>query len=555
MSQPMSEQTAVLVVGAGPVGLALACELFRHGLPCRIIDLTDGPTTQSRALGIQARTLEVLERVGIADEVLAEGLPLHGVTVISERKTVAHLRFDFAGLETHYPMIVALPQGDTERLLVARLEALGGRVERRTRLESFVQGTSGVSAKIKDEAGAVQKVHARWLVGCDGAKSTVRHGLGVGFEGVEYEETFVLADVRVAWDLSGDEMHMFAGPNGIVASFPMRNGRWRLIGIGESPGTDEPAAVVAFLQERIRAQGISYAVVSDPAWTSIFRVHRRLADDFRAGRCFLAGDAAHIHSPAGGQGMNTGIQDAFNLAWKLALVDSGASPDSMLDSYTPERRPVAAQVERGTDLMTRIALTRTPLLRSVRNRILSVVTQLDAFRSLASRGLSELAIGYRHSPIVAEDRANPLASLLPGPAHEFARGPHPGDRVPDVELPGSDDDGAIRLYDLLDAKGHTLLLFTGSHDRDDDAVRVVEDMVRSEFSRWIATYVVRAEDISCAGPVIQDPGGSLHERFGARAACLYLIRPDGYVGYRSQPPDAEKLRRYLGRIFKAGPEA
>jgi 2-polyprenyl-6-methoxyphenol hydroxylase-like FAD-dependent oxidoreductase len=545
MTPSTAAELGVLVVGAGPVGLALACELYRHGLPCRIIDKSTGPTTQSRALAIQPRTLEVLDQIGIIDELSARAVPVHGLTVSSEHKRLAHLRFDFSGLETHYPLVLALPQGETEQLLAARLEGLGGRVERQTSLEEFQHDISGVKATIRDEHGSPHEIRARWLVGCDGARSMVRRGLGVGFEGFEYEEAFLLADVRIAWDRATDEGHLLTTPEGLIAAFPLPGERWRLIDIGTSPGTDDPVIVAAYFQDRLRANGVPDAVVSDPAWASVFRVHRRLADDFRIGRCFLAGDAAHIHSPAGGQGMNTGIQDAFNLAWKLALVDAGQASESLLDSYTPERRPVAEGVERGTDMLTRLWTLREPISRAVRDRVVSVLGDFDFVRTLATRGASELAVSYRHSPIVAEDRPR-LASLLPGPAHDFARGPHPGDRVPDVSLDPAGNGSPRRLFEVLRGNGHHLLLFNGSIEHADDAIGKVLELVQAEFARWITPHRI---SIAAVDATIHDPGGVLHGRFGARAACLYLIRPDNYIGYRSMPPDASRLREYLHRIF------
>ena len=566
MDRGRADEAGVLIVGAGPVGLSLACELLRHGVDCRIIDQSAGPTDQSRAFGIQARTLEVFEAIGVVGEILDRGLPLHGIGVYSDGHRVAHVRLDFEGLDTHYPVILSLPQGETERVLVDGLARLGGSVERRTTLRSFVRDESGVTATLADASGATREVRARWLVGCDGARSTVRHALAVPFEGKEYEEAFLLADVRLDWDGPGDEITMIASSGSPVAVFPAPGGRSRLIEIGTTMTTDDPEAVAAHFQERLRGEGFPAAVVRDPGWTSVFKIHRRLASArYRRRRgCFLAGDAAHIHSPAGGQGMNTGIQDAFNLAWKLALVDAGEAPESLLDSYTIERRPVAAAVERGADTMTRMAMIRGALARTIRNRALSVLTEFDFVRSQLTRGLSELEVSYRRSPIVAEDHPSLLATLLPGHDHpsihdaqEFLSGPHPGDRAPDVMLDPTSGAPA-RLFDLLRGTGHTLLLFLGTREPGDPVgLESSGRLARTRFASRIAAHLIvparlapEALPISWGGPTIRDPDDALHDRFGARSACLYLIRPDGHVAYRAQPPDPDKLRAYLGRIFE-----
>ena len=530
----MADDLGVLVVGAGPVGLTMACEAARHGLPCRIIDDGGEPTTESRALGVQARTLEVFEGVGVVDEVLARARKVRGVQVFAEKDRLLHVSFDLDGMETHYPYLLILPQSETERILLGRLREHGVEVEWKTAMKGFTQDGSGVSATIAGPDGAMSDVRARWLVGTDGAKSLTRKTLGLEFAGKEYEEVFLLADVRLEWDRPDDEFTIVLTPQGPIVAFPMPEaGRWRLIdGSGQSADDAEPGRVVAWFQRLLREHGRPEAVVSDPTWTSAFRLHRRVVDRFRSGRCFVAGDAAHIHSPAGGQGMNTGIQDAYNLAWKLALVDRGASPDSLLDSYTPERRPTALGVLGETDAMTRMVTLRNPIARSARNHLASVLGQFDFFSRQVSRNLSELGVAYRESPIVAEDR--PGAILAPAEALAFRRGPRPGDRVPDVplEAPGPD-----RLHRALLGTRHVLLLF----GEVDPAVLDLAGRHAGE----ITTCRVGGEG------TIPDPDGHLAHRFGVRSAALYLIRPDGYVAYRAEPADAGGLAAYLGRIFAA----
>ena len=560
MASSTNDNPAVLVVGAGPVGLTMACELARHGVPCRIVDASSGPTDQSRALGIQARTLEVFEDVGIVDAVLARARKVHGIGAFSDNRRIAHITFDLEGLETPYPYLLVFPQGETERLLEDRLKSYGIEVERRTKLTGLLRDGSGVTATLLDAEGHASESRTPWLIGCDGARSAVRKGLELPFEGAEYEESFLLADVQLAWDRPDDEMTVILTPEGPVVGFPFPEpGCWRLVHASTGTVEDseaEPARVVTRFQSLLREHGQPKAVVSDPGWTSAFKIHRRVAGRFREGRCFIAGDAAHIHSPAGGQGMNTGIQDAYNLAWKLGLVVRGASPDSLLDSYSSERRSVVAGVIKGTDLMTRVITLRSDVAKAVRNHLIGLLGEFDFVARKLSKTMSELGVEYHSSPIVHEDRGESLLSGL-GDRLDFRAGPHPGDRVPDVPLePPHDKEGPHRLFELLRGTKHVLLLFEGSHGVEALASFEAVGKIAREHDEQITTLLVARGDfappsIAWDGPILFDHLGELHRRFGARGPCLYLIRPDGYLGYRAIPPDATKLAEYLRRIFVA----
>lgn len=546
MAGTTAADAGVLVVGAGPVGLALACALRLQGVPCTVVDDGDGPTplSESRALAVWARTLEVFDRLGVVGRVLSESQPVRRMNLHAGGRKLAELPLELAGLDTPYPVVVILPQGRTERALLDRLEGQGGGVDWRTKLTDLSQDATGVTATLEGPGGQARTARAGWLVGCDGARSAVRHALGLKFEGAEYEELFLLADVRVGWDLPGGEMHAMLQPGGgAIAAFPLPGAdRWRLVDATGVLGTDDPAQIVGRFGEAIRASGHPEARVDDPSWTSAFRLHRRIADRFRVGRVFVAGDAAHIHSPAGGQGMNTGIQDAFNLAWKLALVNSGRASGRLLDSYQAERRPVAAQVLRMTDVMTRVVTLRNPVLRAVRNGLVGLLGEFAFVRRQGPLGLSELRLSYPNSPIVGEDRRRPV------------RGPGPGERAPDVMLgPGPDPDGPARwLSHHLDATRHHLLLFTGPGEFDAEPARLeaVGTLVADEFPDLIRPWLVTTGDappngLKWADGVIPDPTGAAHRSYGAESPILYLIRPDGYVGYRALPPDPQALRRYV----------
>jgi 2-polyprenyl-6-methoxyphenol hydroxylase-like FAD-dependent oxidoreductase len=549
-------ETAALVIGAGPVGLTLACELLRHGVPCRVIEQNEGPTplSQSRALAIQARTLEALENVGATEHILAQGRKVHGISGYHAGRRIVHLTFDLDALDTFYPFIFTLPKGQTERVLIDVLKSRGGAVEWRTHLTGL-QSDDFARAKLSGPGGRERKIRARWLIGCDGARSSVRQALDLPFHGAEYDETFYLADVRIDWEQPDDEATVMLDKKIQVGAFPMPHPRrWRLVDASGTVGTDDPAQAVERFQSLLNSHGFPNARVSEPHWVSSFRIHRRVVDRFRVGSCLLAGDAAHIHSPAGGQGMNTGIRVACNLAWKLGLVHARVArdPDGLLDSYDAERRPIALDVLRGTDLVTRAVTVRSPLLESLRDRLASFLSEFDFVRQRVAVGISELGVNYRRSPIVAED--GPGAIDL----HAFP-GPRAGDRVPDVALDPVANDGMTRLFDHLRGTGHHLLLFAGDHPSADVHVNLgaLARQVQDRAGAWIEPQIVigaasRPGALSWDGRVILDLNRTLHHRFGASGTCLYLIRPDGYVGYRSEPAHAERLWAYLDRIFVTG---
>jgi 2-polyprenyl-6-methoxyphenol hydroxylase-like FAD-dependent oxidoreductase len=567
MSGMPSFDTPVLVVGAGPTGLTLACDLRRHGVACRVVDGDDGPTPpqESRALAVWERTLEVFRTVGVVDQVLARAKRMRALNLSSGSRPLVRVELDLDDADTPYPFVVALPQGETERVLLERLIGLGGAVDWRTRLTDLRQDDRGVTATLAGPDGGGHEVRAGWLVGCDGASSTVRHRLGLGFEGAEYEEAFLLADVRITWAVPADEAQLLYPPGGgVLAAFPLPEpDRWRVVDATGAVTSDDPAQVVGRFVELLHAAGHPEATVSDAVWTSTFRIHRRIADRFRVGRVFVAGDAAHIHSPAGGQGMNTGIQDAHNLAWKLALVARGRGREVLLDSYDPERRPVALTVLKGTDRATRLALLPGGFARELRDRALALGGSFEFARSRVARALSELEVGYPDSPVIAEDRAGLLQTILPATGEpgllnyvDFSTSPGAGDRAPDVALDPGPNGGPARLFDALDATLHTLLLFTGE-DPDGpilDRIVAVGDLVLGRYADVIRPWLVNRGGPATSGPrgggaVLPDPGGAAHRTYGATSPCLYLIRPDGHVGYRAQPPDVDRLRSYLERIF------
>jgi 2-polyprenyl-6-methoxyphenol hydroxylase-like FAD-dependent oxidoreductase len=367
--------TDVLIVGAGPTGLTLAASLLVKGIDVTLVDRQTEGSNTSRAAAVNARTLEVLEPIDVTRRLVKEGIEAPRFVIRDGAKVL--LALDFSGLQTAYPYTLLAPQSTTERLLLERVHELGGEVTRPKVLATLVQDDAGVTATFTDG----DTLRARYVVGADGMHSTVREQAGIGFSGGSYEHSFVLADAHLTGDAPTDEVRLFWASEGLTVVAPLPNGTFRVVApIDDAP--EEPS--VALVQKILDDRGPGGITVTDVTWGSRFRIHHRVADAYRAGRILLAGDAAHVHSPAGGQGMNLGIQDAAALAETLAAVLDGG-PDSLLDDYSATRRPIAQQVVELTDRLTKLA-TLPRALRPVRNVFLGVVGHIPAAtRALASR--------------------------------------------------------------------------------------------------------------------------------------------------------------------------
>ncbi len=603
-----SNDIDVLIVGAGPVGLLMALELHCQGINYRIVDKSVAPSTHSKALAIHARTLEIFENMGFVDDILAVGQKLNIFNIYAHKKRILHVTFD--ELESPHPYVISLRQSETERILIRQLEKVGGKVERQVELVEVTQNKDGVQGTLKFPDGSGKAVKASWLVACDGAHSTVRHSLNIPFEGSEYPEAFFLADVQLKTSLPQDEIHVFTENEGLLAVFPYGNDRFRLIAdvpygspiisttdgarplrksklrklkdlvvekeppliVGER-GLGHPKAIAKLkdptleeIRKLVDKRATHVDKVSDPAWLSAFTIHHRMVRNYRKERVFFAGDAAHIHSPAGGQGMNIGIQDAHNLAWKLALVIKGIASDDFLDTYHEERRGIAKQVLKMTDFMTRVNTSRNPVAKVVRTRLAPILVGQEVIQERLVKSVSELAINYRKSSIVDEHRVRLLDTRvgrrrqneLPDLSEWFVfdHGPEAGDRAPDGHLFDLQKRCDTRLFLNLTGAKHHLLLFAGVRSTAAGLKSLVEigNFVRNHYSALIQTHFIAEDkttwqDIKPKVSRFADPELSCHHHYGAGSECLYLIRPDGYVGFRSLPADKQSLSQYLTRIF------
>lgn len=380
----------VLVVGAGPAGLTASIALAARGVEHLTIDPNPLSAHTSRAAVVHARTLEVLDGLDVATQLLDRGVVVPTFTVRDRDRTLVTL--DFGGLPTRFPFTLMVPQNVTEEVLADRLAELGGQVTASWSLRSLDLDTEPgrVVAELVDEHGEVARVRATHVVGADGMHSTVREQAGIGFTGSAYPQSFVLADVRLRWGLPADEVQLFLAPAGLVVVAPLPGGHHRVVAtVDDAPEHPD----LAFVEDLLRTRGPASPRpgVEEVAWSSRFRVHHRLATHYRRGGVLLAGDAAHVHSPAGGQGMNTGIQDAAVLGGLLADVLEGADP-ALLDTYETRRRPVAREVVRLTDRMTRAATLRGPAARA-RNLGLDALGRVPRIRRAVAMNLSELSTG------------------------------------------------------------------------------------------------------------------------------------------------------------------
>ncbi len=612
-----SSSCDVLIVGAGPTGLTLAIELARRGVSIRIIDQAHGPSQHSKALGVMARTLELLEPA-VSAQMVEQGLPIAHAALYSGTRQLADVPFG-ERIPSRYPYVLMLPQNETEHILLERLTELGVQVEygcALTDMEKYTEssaepvhaaeGVSGVvlpphlrrplSSRSGESPGAdtsspralrmtatverimpdgqgsiestmaqqtTELIYAGWIIGCDGAHSKVRHLLGMAFPGTSIMQQFALADVRVEGNIEADRLHVHLHQGRIAAFFPMRQGRHRVIIASPDRGSgselSQPKDGTEWSSTDGKAHDITLPEVQrildectggqfrvyDPIWMTRFRINQRKVEHYRAGAVMLAGDAAHIHSPLGGQGMNTGMQDALNLGWKLALVCSSRADASLLDSYDEEREPVGRTLLRWTGWLTRLALNRLPLLAAARNTVAPLVSSREPVQRMLARALSETGIHYRHSEMVMQGDNWKHGMVVPG------------DRAPE---------GGLTL-DWWNREKHLLLVFPDTAPvlpRPEDPQQWDEDertripLLNRISDSWrpVLDTIIVLPDLPLMLPeprpalLLADPNAALRRLYGMERGGYVAIRPDGYIGFAGGLPDEMELIGWVYRQFR-----
>lgn len=521
MTRSSRTNTDILVIGAGPSGLIAALQLARYGVQVRVVDGKAGPVEQARATIVHARTLEYLDRLGLADQAMEQGVPITGVEV-RERTRTAVLPLADPGLEgqTRFPCVLSLKQSRTEQILVAALAELGVAVEWNCPVEQVRNEDRNVTVTVR-RTGKLHAIDARRVVAADGARSTVRRCLGIAFDGATYPHTGLLADVTLDVDLPPNRLRLNLTRGGFVGILPTGGGSYRLFG-AVPPDISQPAAqqevshdsyaelspttLQHWFDEFFQAEGELHEV----EWASLFRFHSRIAARFNSGNVFLVGDAAHIHNPAGGQGLNLAVGDAMNLAWKLALVSHGEAKENLLRTYEPERRPAVQTIMKNTDRGFKLETVSTPVAMWMRmhiaTRMISTLTRLPPVRRILFRMLSQTWIAYPRSAAVAGVPA--------------AGGLAPGDRAPYAPLasaPGG-------ILGITHRTGYQLLLFEGfTSNRPLGNLDAISTDLANRYLSPVEIHIIpRHEKVA-------------HEVYCAHHPRFVLIRPDGHIAAIGQP--------------------
>jgi len=529
------KQHPVLIVGAGPTGLTAATELARLGVPLRLIDKLATPVTTSRALAVQARTLELLQQRGLTDKMLAIGNKAHAAHLYGRGKLLGQV--DLSRIPGRHNYVLLISQAETERLLREQLQQQGVQIERGTELLGFVQSpdgnsNSGVLAELRRADGAIEQVQAAFLISAEGAHSSARHALNLPFAGKSLKPNYALADLYVDGELAGDALSIFIAEHGFMAMFPLAPGHFRLIAIepdADDQERDREPPTLAQLQAIYDAHSPLPARLRDMVWSSHFRINSRMLETLRQGNVFFGGDAAHIHSPAGGQGMNTGIQDMIDLCWKLALVYQGKAAPALLDSYDQDRLPVIRNIVARTEAATDVLNSNSTLVHRLVTHVAPLALNIDFIQDAATRLISEINFDYRNSLLSA--------------THDAGGSLRAGDRVPDVDVIAwehNSSDGESRegnLYALLDPARLTLLIAQGP------SAPVLPADWREQLSRWQGLLTIR----HMAAGLAAGQDREFRNLFGSYH--LHVVRPDCYLGLVADAAQWPALIAWLERWF------
>jgi 2-polyprenyl-6-methoxyphenol hydroxylase-like FAD-dependent oxidoreductase len=514
----MKQSTDVLIIGAGPTGLSLASQLIRYGIDFLIFDKKEGVTPYSKAIGVHARTLEIYEQIDIAQRAVSEGTIAGKGRFLVDGEVRGEIDFSNVGEGlSPYPFVLMLEQSKNEQMLYEYLRAHGKEVHWKTELIDFTESGSNVSARVAAPNSESSTIEAKYIVGCDGPKSLVRHTLGLEFAGSTFERMFYVADAQVDWQFTHDALHICLAKESFAVFFPLKGDRrYRIVGtFPEEFAKDEGDVLYEEIEARVKELAQFELDIHDVEWFSTYKVHTRHAARFSAGRCFLAGDSAHIHSPAGAQGMNTGIQDGYNLAWKLALALGGVAAEHLLSTYNEERLENAKNLLRTTDRMFQIAASDEWWLALLRTNVLPPIAKyilnLESVRSAIFPLLSQTGINYRHSSL----------SWHAGDEDFTVKA---GDRMPFVVLNGAS------VYDSLRGPKFHLLSFSTDESQTRES--------RTIDSRYTELVDVNRFQINA----------DVTEKFGTDQSFNVFLRPDNYIGFISAKGSDDDIGSYLTRF-------
>lgn len=514
-------KTDVIIVGAGPTGLSLACQLVRYGIDFVIIDQKTSVTTHSKAIGVQARTMEIYEQLGVVQQALDRGQVAGKIHIVSGGKVRGGVDLAAMGKGlSPYPYLFILDQSKNEQLLYEYLQNHQKEVLWQTELEYFTQDELGVTAQVKTANGMSESITAKYLVGCDGAKSPVRQALGLTFEGSTFERLFYVADAQVDWAFSHDAGYGCFSRSSVALFFPMvGEKRYRIIGtFPEGLEKDEGEILYEEIEQRIKEDTKLSLGISNVNWFSVYKVHTRAVNKFAVGRCFVAGDAAHIHSPAGGQGMNTGIQDVYNLAWKMAFVIRGYTGARLLETYNEERLPNAQRLLATTDRAFNVLVGSNWFLSFMRMRILPLV---------AKYAIGHDFVGKTIFSLMSQIRINYHNATLSKQNDDAGFKIKAGDRMPYFLVDGRS------IYDKLRTPKFHLLVFAKNKSDDLD----LQTEIETEYGDLIDFNVIPLNP-------------HIAEIFGANRSFQLLLRPDNYIGFISTEASLVDLQTYIREVVQ-----
>ncbi len=530
----MTEPTDVLIVGAGPTGMVLAIELTRRGVSCRVIEKRTERSTRSKALAVHARTLELFDLLGLTEAFVRGGYTSPGFSLSAGARRP--LRASMHQLDSAFPFVLILPQADTETLLEAHLNKLGVQIERGTNLTRFEDHEDYIEAHATARDGRERRFEAHYLVGADGANSLVRETLGLPFEGSSYAWNAFLGDVLMDGHVVTGGTEQYSNARGLALILPFQDGAVRIITIDRAHQQERPKRELelAELQESARAILGKPVTLRDPRGLSRWGSELKQVPRYRVGRAFLAGDAAHTHSPAGGQGMNTGIQDAFNLGWKLAQVIQGNAPEALLDSFHAERHPVGRRALRTSDVILRSLLVRRQPLRWARDLLFRLFVPMPRVQRTLSHNLSGIGIRY---------------------AAPASAGAAAGSRVPDIELRDAEFQ-PVRLYELLRSPGYTLIAYLSPKQVNDERAALLELLAlaaRDGVSVHVILDAGLPKQHELGTDVLIDFKGELEQKLSAQPGRVFLLRPDAYIAFQSDSLNVAALASNWRRWIEPRP--